>query len=103
MHNYGEYFPELIKNPQKYIIAQPELREVFQKMRDQGKFIFLGTNAHYDYMEVIMKVTLGDDWRSFFNMVFCNCKKPGFFNTKNTMYFLDTNKHDFNGQRIENF
>ena len=49
-----------------------------------------------------MKSTLGDDWRNFFNMVFCFCRKPHFFNAYRPMYFLDTNEHDFNGKQIQN-
>lgn len=60
---YGNFFPEMYKNPLKYIIPQPELREILQKLKDQGKFVFLGTNSHFDYMELIMSTTLGKDWR----------------------------------------
>ena len=32
--DYGFYFPEVWKNPGKYIIAQPEMRDVLKKLRE---------------------------------------------------------------------
>lgn len=58
-NNYGLYFPEVWKNPTKYIIPQPEMRDVLAKLRQQGKFIFLATNSHWEYMELIMSTTIG--------------------------------------------
>jgi len=83
---YGTFFPELFKNPGKYIIYQPDLRVVLQKLRDQGKVVFLGTNSMFDYMELICSSTLGKDWRSFFDFVFCDCRKPNFFKSEAIMY-----------------
>jgi hypothetical protein len=67
---------------------------------DQGKFIFLGTNAHFYYMELIMSTTLGDDWRSFFNMVFCDCRKPNFFKGEAPMYEANPDASNFKGREI---
>lgn len=56
---YGEYFPELFADPHKYIVNQTDFTEVIQKLRNQGKFVFLATNSHWEYMELIMGATLG--------------------------------------------
>ena len=48
---------------------------MLQKLREEGKFIFLATNAHAEYMEMIMSTTLGEDWRSFFHMAIANARK----------------------------
>ena len=68
-HNHGTFFPPLFQDPERFIIPQPEMRDVLQEMRDQGKFLFLATNSHYEPMELIMKTTLGSDWRNFFNLI----------------------------------
>ena len=52
---YGKYFKECIANPTKYIQYQPELRASFQKLRDAGKKLFLGTNSHTEYGDLIMR------------------------------------------------
>lgn len=61
--SFGSYFCEVVKNPSKYIQYQPELRTTLKKLRDAGKKLFLGTNSHTEYSNVIMTATLGDDWR----------------------------------------
>jgi hypothetical protein len=94
---YGNFFPEMYKDPKKYIMLQPELRTILETLRDQGKFIFLGTNSHFDYMELIMSTTLGEDWRSFFNMVFCDCRKPNFFKGEAVMFEADPQAKNFKG------
>jgi hypothetical protein len=77
---YGDYFPAVFKDPTRFIIPQPEMRKVLTKLREQGKFLFLATNSHVEYMELIMTTTLGEDWRTFFDLVTCFCCKPRFFN-----------------------
>ena len=59
------------------------------RLKAQGKFVFLGTNSHWEYMELIMSTTLGEDWRDFFDAVFCFCRKPNFFNTDNALFKMD--------------
>jgi hypothetical protein len=73
---YGSYFPAVVKDPSKYIIPQPELRDLLQEMRQHGKKIFLATNSHAEYSELIMTTTLGPDWRDFFDLCLQNCRKP---------------------------
>ena len=74
------------------------MREVLKKLREQGKTIFLGTNAHAEYMELIMSTTLGADWRSSFDFVFSFCRKPHFFSAKNPFFVMDASKSDYNGE-----
>lgn len=76
---YGKYFCEVVKDPKRYIQYQPELRSSLARLRQAGKKVFLGTNSHTEYANVIMTATLGDDWRSFFDVICCACRKPLFF------------------------
>jgi FMN phosphatase YigB (HAD superfamily) len=66
--NYGSYFPAVVKEPSRYIVAQPELREILVTLRSKGKQVFLATNSHVEYTELIMTATLGSDWRDFFDL-----------------------------------
>lgn len=56
---YGDFFPTVLEDPSKIIEYQPELRKTLELIRSKGTKLFLGTNSHYEYMEVIMKATLG--------------------------------------------
>jgi hypothetical protein len=49
--------------------------------------VFLATNSHWEFMELIMTATLGDDWRSSFDMVFAFCRKPLFWTNPTTKMF----------------
>ena len=47
-----------------------------------------------------MSTTLGEDWRSFFNMVFCDWRKPNFFKGEAAMYEADPNVINFKGKPV---
>ena len=48
-------------------------------------------------MELIMSTTLGEDWRSFFDMVIANARKSYFWPENNSMHIMDQSKFDFKG------
>lgn len=52
-------------------------------------------------MELIMSATLGEEWRQYFDMVFCNSKKPAFFSAKNPCYELDASSASHKGTEIK--
>ena len=101
--DYGTFFPEVFANPTRFIQPQPDLREVLLALRKQGKCVFLGTNSHWEYMELIMSTTLGSDWRKCFDFVFCFCRKPAFFNTDNPMFLMDRSAPKFHGKQLDSF
>lgn len=92
--SFGKYFVEILNNPAKYIQYQPELRESLTKLRKAGKKLFLGTNSHIEYSECIMTATLGDDWRTFFDVICCYCRKPLFFWDQKPSPFFSFNPKD---------
>jgi hypothetical protein len=49
------------------------------RLKKAGKKLFLCTNSHIEYGNIIMTATLGDDWRSFFDVVCMACRKPLYF------------------------
>lgn len=53
--------------------------DVLLKLKEQGKFLFMASNATYEFVELSMSTTLGKDWKKCFNMVWGNCGKPEFF------------------------
>ena len=71
------------------------MRDVLRKLREQGKFLFLATNSHFEYMELIMSTTLGEDWRQFFDMVCANSRKPLFFSGTQPFWKCNPSLPDF--------
>ena len=87
---YGNFFNVVLAEPSKYIVEQPELRERLEILRSKGMHLFLGTNSHQEYMNLIMKSTLGDGWEQIFDLNVANCRKPLFFrSTDNPMFCID--------------
>ena len=73
-------------------------------MKKAGKKLFLGTNSHTEYSNVIMTATLGDDWRQFFDVVCCYCRKPLFFwdQKPSPFYTYDPSSKMLRGQQLLN-
>lgn len=78
----------MVKNPKKYIQPQPELRKSLEKLIANGKKLFLATNSHQEFGNLIMSTTLGEDWKSLFALNIVNCRKPLFFQSKDCPFFV---------------
>ena len=100
---YGKFFPPVVKDPSKYIQYQPELRDTLNILRRKGKKLFVATNSHSDYTEVIMRATLGEDWRTFFDIICSNARKPLFFWDQkfDPFYEIDTTKANYKGRELD--
>ena len=98
---FSNYMPYIVKDPAKYIYFQPELRELLQTLRAKGKGLFLATNSHYPYANLIMSQTLGEDWKSFFDVICEWCSKPKFFAEKRPFKVVDIKDSIFEGPECE--
>ena len=50
-----------------------------------------------------MTITLGPDWKDFFDFVIINMHKPLFWNAKNPFHAFDPTNEEMKGQKIDNF
>ena len=48
-----------------------------------------------------MQTTLGDDWKSLFELSLANCLKPGFFTKQNPFWEVDQSHDSKKGLKIE--
>ncbi len=55
----------MVKNTEKYIQRRDDFREILVKLREAGKKIFIATNSHAEYTNLIMTQSIGEDWRTF--------------------------------------
>ena len=62
--------------------------------------MFLTTNAHALYMEIVMSATLGDHWMDLFDICIANCKKPLF--QRSNSPFLEVEESDEKPQVMRN-
>ncbi|XP_010612360.1 5'-nucleotidase domain-containing protein 1 [Fukomys damarensis] len=78
--NCGLYFPEIKRDPGKYLHRCPKsVRKWLQQLKSAGKILLLITSSHSDYCRLLCEYTLGDDFADLFDIVITNALKPGFF------------------------
>mmetsp|Transcript_48473 Transcript_48473/g.65821 ORF Transcript_48473/g.65821 Transcript_48473/m.65821 type:complete len:81 (+) Transcript_48473:510-752(+) len=76
------------------------MREVLTDLRNSGVKLFLATNSHIEYMELIMETTLGEDWKQFFDLLCSFSCKPSLFNNTKPFYEVDLNDPKLRGAEI---
>jgi len=90
----GEYFDSFRRNLYKYIYRRPEVREWLLTLREQGCRLFLVTNSHFDYTDLLLSYSFGEDWRSLFDISIVYAQKPSFFKNFNSFKgFLCMSSH----------
>ena len=99
--NYGIYFPTVVADPTRYIEPQPDLRATLENLRTQGVRLFVASNSHKEYMDLIMETTLGKGWESLFDLKWAAANKPKFFQEQ-TQYFhsIDFDVPNFKSKEI---
>uniref|UniRef100_H3CUQ0 5'-nucleotidase, cytosolic II, like 1 n=1 Tax=Tetraodon nigroviridis TaxID=99883 RepID=H3CUQ0_TETNG len=85
---------QTIKNLDKFVIKDPNLPVLLRRIKKVAK-VFLATNSDYNYTEAIMRylleTTTTDSWRSFFDLVVVDTRKPQFFADGTVLRQVDTN------------
>uniref|UniRef100_A0A8D0DQP1 5'-nucleotidase domain-containing protein 1 n=1 Tax=Salvator merianae TaxID=96440 RepID=A0A8D0DQP1_SALMN len=93
--NCGMYFPEVKRNPEKYIQCCPEsVKKWLRRLKDSGKILLLITSSHSDYCRLLCEHTLGNDFADLFDIVITNALKPGFFSQPPSQRPFRTLEHD---------
>ncbi|XP_057595691.1 5'-nucleotidase domain-containing protein 1 isoform X2 [Hippopotamus amphibius kiboko] len=78
--NCGIYFPEIKRDPGRYLHTCPEsVKKWLQQLRNAGKILMLITSSHSDYCRLLCEYILGNDFEDLFDIVITNALKPGFF------------------------
>lgn len=76
---------QIIADPGRFLIADPELAPTLHKLRSSGKRLFLLTNSYAPYSNAVMKFLLDgklpsyDKWQNYFDWMVVGSKKPAFF------------------------
>ncbi|XP_025032206.1 cytosolic purine 5'-nucleotidase-like [Python bivittatus] len=89
VHLSGCLKEKTLENLEKYVVKDPRVPLLLSRMKDTGK-MFLATNSDYNYTDAIMTYLLdfseGDTdksqhqpWRSYFDLIVVDTRKPLFF------------------------
>lgn len=98
IHDTGVLKTSTIKNLEKYVEQDPNLPAFLTRIKDVAK-VFLATNSDYNYTEAIMKYLLESSikpgnvrkpWRSYFDLIVVDTRKPQFFGDGTVLRQVDT-------------
>jgi hypothetical protein len=97
----GYFFHEFEKNPKKYLLDYSP-KELLIHLRNKGVQVFFATNSFYEFADLIMRNTIGDDYLDYFDLAIYYSQKPSFFYSDNKAkaYFPDLSKKDHKGDAI---
>lgn len=88
--NTGYFFPRLKAEPQKFYQHCSEgIKQWLKELKAAGKCVFLITSSHVDFASFTAHTILGLNWKSFFDIIVTNARKPGFFKDQNPFRSLD--------------
>jgi hypothetical protein len=76
------------------------MKALLTNLLKSGKFLFILTNSHYEYLNLTMTATLGKQWEEFFDLIICNAQKPLFTKSRRPFYELDKKSPDLKGTEI---
>lgn len=83
-HLEGELKAEIIADPERFVVLDPDLPRTLLDLVQAGKRLFLATNSEWSYTRPMMSYAFdrflpGGDWRELFDLVIVEAGKPGFF------------------------
>ncbi|MBK8098348.1 MAG: HAD-IG family 5'-nucleotidase [Planctomycetes bacterium] len=93
-HLEGELKAEIIAAPERFVMLDPDLPRALLDLRHAGKKLFLATNSEWHYTEPMMRYAfdrylVGAGWRSLFDLVITQSRKPSFFDGNRPFFDVD--------------
>ncbi|KAG7282587.1 hypothetical protein CRUP_018706 [Coryphaenoides rupestris] len=98
IHNTGILKDRTLKNLDKFVVKDPNLPILLTRLKKVAK-VFLATNSDYKYTEAIMSYLLDSgskpggprkSWRSYFDLIVVDTRKPSFFTEGTLLRQVDT-------------
>ncbi|KAL2100447.1 hypothetical protein ACEWY4_004841 [Coilia grayii] len=100
VHDSGSLKDRTIKALEMYVVKDPRIPVLLSRVKEVAK-VFLATNSDYSYTDAIMKYLLEVPpsvksgapkraWRSFFDLVVVDTRKPLFFGEGTVLRQVDT-------------
>jgi len=91
-HMQGHLKAEILADPKRFIVADPEMPLTLLDQRHAGKKVVLITNSEWEYTEKMMRFAFdrylpGElTWRNLFDIIIVSSAKPEFFTAKRPLY-----------------
>ncbi|MBJ6764697.1 HAD-IG family 5'-nucleotidase [Myxococcaceae bacterium JPH2] len=91
-HMQGRLKAEIIADPERYVLDDPETPLALLDQKNAGKKLLLITNSEWAYTEPMMHFAFdrhlpaGMTWRQLFDVVIVSARKPEFFTTRSALF-----------------
>ncbi len=84
VHRNGSLKGVILARMGECFLSDPKLPATLEKLRRDGKRLFLLTNSDHDYTDAVLSHVLADPfldrpWWEYFDMIVADSRKPGFF------------------------
>ncbi len=95
-HMEGRLKADILADPQRFVVLDPETALALLDQRNAGKKLLLITNSDWEYTAPIMAYAFdrflppGLTWRSLFDVVIVSARKPDFFTTRGPLFEVVT-------------
>jgi 5'-nucleotidase len=95
-HMEGKLKAEILRNPERFILLDPETPLALLDQKYAGKKLLLITNSEWAYTRSIMSYCFdrflpeGMTWRELFDVIVVGARKPGFFTSPNPFFEVVT-------------
>lgn len=110
LHQDGELKKETVDHIDEYVIRDEKIPQLFDRMRENGKKMFLLTNSDYKYTDQIMSYLFSlpscqsRSWTSYFDFIIVDARKPLFFGEGTILRQVDSKSGALRiGTHIEDF
>ena len=84
-HTEGELKAEIVADPQRFVVPDPDLPRTLLDLKQAGKRLMLITNSDWSYTRHMMRFSFdphlpsGMGFRDLFDLIIVEARKPGFF------------------------
>ncbi len=95
-HMQGQLKAEIVADPERYVLQDPETPLALLDQRNAGKKLLLITNSEWAYTVPMMQAAFdphlpsGMSWRDVFDVVIVSARKPEFFTTRSPLFEVVT-------------
>jgi 5'-nucleotidase len=84
VHRNGSLKGVILERMSECFLPDPKLPATLEKLRRDGKRLFLLTNSDHDYTDAVLSHVLADPfldrpWWEYFDLIVADSRKPGFF------------------------
>lgn len=87
IHTSGLLHETIVADMDRYIVKDPNLKNLLERLINAGKKLFIITNSGFPFIDAGMRYMLGPYWQDLFDVVVVQARKPKFFSDTKRRHF----------------